>query len=822
MDCKIGQNPDRSGTSCSGAWSWHDWHRWPWLAGWATASQQSCAASFAAELGLAGCQMPSLEDRIKHELSATAAQSLSSSCIAQGWLMKQGHLNKSASGWHRRWVVLFAHRHGLQVGGTQLLWYNSPDASTPNGVAQLFAPPAARRPPQTAAAELLQEARREAAPSAKVAQKNYDLKNQRKSGAAIGVPHCFRLELVKDKTRIVLAADTAAIADWWKATISAGAVPGPQPAQPTVLSLARVGMVWDTPVQMLLCEDTLVVRELGVPVMTFRYDAVVGFRCRSGSEIALYAKPDHGKHPLLFSGQNATHAQRLVAEVDAHLDVYAQQTAIPWMIERMKQKEADAAARAEERGEIPPRPPQPELQPEPEPPAGPRLLTLEQILDRGLGGGSGSTRDLLSGSPLPRGAYTDSADLAGSSLTRSMSRDPKDQQDFGGAHQQKLHRSTSAERTSAGAGMTTLAEIESEFEWMPEGWTTHYPPSEELLQSDDDDDADDPEPEPEPEPELESAVAASAPPASPVLGMPPAGAAPVPTQETAAAVDTDSMTNVAIGGTSGAAGGEGQEEGLDEHDEHYVELLTLARKGAQTTCAQMFKVNTSQLRMTVANFCEEIQRRAERQHRRYPRTATAAAALGTPAGGADATHTGGGGGGGHGGGRMEKGPSKEEAADCSTILRDVSAFLEAMCAHVCAAQHDRLHSAVSLALKSRPGTLRPDAIEAAIQTGVEWHIGGVVYSKMQKVLLATAGTTRAGPQHGSEPLTAAELDARLLEQRSLLGDKPQRFLEIDPTLISRTEWRKAREALSKINGSTIQGTYATIDKHYGLLRLARS
>ena len=156
---------------------------------------------------------------------------------------------------------------------------------------------------------------------------------------------------------------------------------------------------------------------------------------------------------------------------------------------------------------------------------------------------------------------------------------------------------------------------------------------------------------------------------------------------------------------------------------------------------------------------------------------------------------------------MEKGTSEEEAADCSTILRDVSAFLEAMCAHVCAAQHDRLHSAVSLALKSCPGTLRPDAIEAAIQMGVERHIGGVLYSKMQKVLLATAGTTRAGPQHGSsEAPTAAELDARLLEQRSLLGDKPQRFLEIDPTLISRTEWRKAREALSKINSSTIQGT----------------
>ena len=104
--------------------------------------------------------MPGPEEKIKRELTAKPARSLSEGCIAQGWLMKQGQVNQSASGWRRHWMVLVAHKDTRTVGGTQLVWYADADASSADGVVQLFAPPSARSDPVCTG-----DARRDAASS---------------------------------------------------------------------------------------------------------------------------------------------------------------------------------------------------------------------------------------------------------------------------------------------------------------------------------------------------------------------------------------------------------------------------------------------------------------------------------------------------------------------------------------------------------------------------------------------------------------------------------------------------------------------------------
>jgi hypothetical protein len=48
------------------------------------------------------------------------------------------------------------------------------------------------------------------------------------------------------------------------------------------------------------------------------------------------------------------------------------------------------------------------------------------------------------------------------------------------------------------------------------------------------------------------------------------------------------------------------------------------------------------------------------------------------------------------------GVSAEEAKDMFKILGDVSAFLEAMCAHVSSTQYPRLRDAVMLAMMAHP------------------------------------------------------------------------------------------------------------------------
>lgn len=717
--------------------------------------------------------MPGMKEKAKRKLMASSARSLSSeSIIAQGWLMKQGNYDL---GWRRRWVVLIAHPTTQTVGGRQLLWYEDADASSPNGMVQLFAPTSA----VVERAERAGHAESSAPTSSGSTRhhiKNYKVKGHRKTGAAVGLPHCFRVEMVHDGSRLILAADTAAIADWWRHTIDSGAASTPQPPQPTVLSLSRVGLVWNTPVDLLLCEDALVVRELGEPEIVFRFDAVKAIECRSGSEIALWALPDHEKHPLLLAGRNKEHAQSVVAEADSHLNEYAQKIAIPWMIERMKLKEADAAARAEERGEIQPESskagpePEPELEPEPEPePRRRRLLTLEQILDRSLGGGSGSTRDVLAesdgdaqrGSTGPGGvpAVVEAKLLL--SRTRSRERPLNGQQDLGDAHQRKLHRSTPPTgRQCNDSGLTTLEEIESEFDWMPGGWRTHYPSrsAEQRTASKDGDLALEPVNSSQSEPGLE-ADSTSVPPASPTLGMPPDILAPRPSNDPAAEQENSGVEDSFTSGDGGTV--------VDECHEQYSEFMTVARKSSQTTCAWILRPTAGELKATISQFCEEIKRRADRQH-----------------------------------GSHHKTPTEEQAVDCTKILRDVGAFLEAMCAHVLGTHYQDIHHAVQLALKSRaPLRLALDAIEAAIQMGVEWYIGGIAYSMIQKVLLKTAGATRARPATAS----AAENDSRLLTQRDLLEGKPQRFLEIDPKLISRSEWRKPCATLAKINGSTING-----------------
>ncbi len=709
---------------------------------------------------LGGRGMPEPEEKVTRELTASPARSLSSGCIAQGWLMKQGQVNHSASGWRRRWVVLVTHRDTRTVGGRQLVWYEDADAPSANGVVQLFAPQSVRPDPVCVG-----DARRDVGAAGQLT-KNYKVKWQRKTGVSIGLPHCFRVELLHDGTRLVLAADTAALADWWRHAIDSGVASIPQPPQPTVLSLESVGMLWNTQVDLLLCEDALLVRQLGEREKVFQYEAVKAIKCRSGSEIALWAKPDHDKHPVLLSGQNAKHAQRVVAEVDSHLNEYAQKTAIPWMIERMKQKEADAAACAEERGETQPKPLDAEPEPESES-TGPPLLTLESSLAGSPGGHQRSS------------SSTGIEGLAGAAhakiLLRTLSRE---RALIGDAHQRKWHRSTPVGRSDKDSGLlTTLEEMESEFDWMPEGWRTHYRSTgaENTTISEDEVPTLEPAvtrasvahmwtssvPEPEPEPELEpepepeqseselEGDSNSAPPASPTLGMPPDTSAPRPSNGPTAQQETTAARD----GTN-----------VDESHEHYSEFMTLARKGSQTTCARMFKTNTGGMQVTISKFCEEIKRRAERH-----------------------SH--------------HKAPSEEAVTDCSTILRDVSAFLEAMCANVVVTHRQDLHDAVQLALKLRaPLRLDPGGIDAAIQMGVEWYIGGVVYSMLQKVLLKTAGSTRTRPG-----ATAAENDARLLVQRDLLGGKPQRFLEIDPHLISRSEWQKPCATLSKINSATING-----------------
>ena len=205
--------------------------------------------------------------------------------------MKAGHLNQSASGWTRRWCVLVMHRDAVGVGGRQLVWYESPKSTTAKGVLLLTDPAAFGAFRTDAATEALRDARREPRQ-----QKSFTTHHQRKSGAAIGLPHCFRVELLPDKDRYVFAADTAAMAEWWKATIDSGgsSIGGSlQPEQVPVLALKRVGLVWDTEMEIVLDADSLEIRELGQPLAGYRYDSVVKIKCRVGAEIALYAKPDH-------------------------------------------------------------------------------------------------------------------------------------------------------------------------------------------------------------------------------------------------------------------------------------------------------------------------------------------------------------------------------------------------------------------------------------------------------------------------------------------------------------------------------------------------
>jgi hypothetical protein len=99
--------------------------------------------------------------------------------------------------------------------------------------------------------------------------------------------------------------------------------------------------------------------------------------------------------------------------------------------------------------------------------------------------------------------------------------------------------------------------------------------------------------------------------------------------------------------------------------------------------------------------------------------------------------------------------------------------------------------------------LHEGGIQAAIQAGIERQVGSLVYSKIQAVLLKTAGITRS---NGSIR-TADENDARLATQRKLLAGKPQRFLEVDRTLVSPSEWAAACAALAKINSPTLQGKW---------------
>ena len=260
----------------------------------------------------------------------------------------------------------------------------------------------------------------------------------------------------------------------------------------------------------------------------------------------------------------------------------------------------------------------------------------------------------------------------------------------------------------------------------------------------------------------------SVPPASPALGMPPDACAPRPSNDPAAAQENAGVEDSVASGDD--------EMVVDEWHEQYSEFMAVARRSSQTTCAWILRPTTGELKATISQFCEEIKRRADRQHCSHHKT-----------------------------------PSEEQAAECTKILLDVKAFLEAMCAHVVGTHYPDIQDAVQLALKPRaPLRLAPDAIEAAIQMGVEWYIGGIVYSMLQKVLLKIAGATRARPATA----TAAENDARLLTQRDLLEGKPQRFLEIDPKLISRSEWRKPCETLAKINGCTINGaTIARLWQH---------
>ena len=804
------------------------------------------------------------QERVRAQLTSSSAQSLRSEAIAEGWLMKQGHINLSASGWTRRWCVLLMHREFVAGGGRQLVWYEGPKSATAKGVLLLSDPAAFGAFRTDAATEALRNARREAAP-----QKSFATHHQRKKWAPIGLPHCFRVELLPDKDRFVFAADTAAMAEWWKGTIDSGGssiAASPQPEQVPMLALKRIGLVWDTEMEIVLDADSLEIRELGQPLTSYRYDSVVKIVRRTGAEIALYAKPDHAKHPLLLSGNSKQHAQSVVAAIEDQLNKYMQQTAMPWMIERMKQKEADAAARAEERGEST-QPDgaaalqQPEPEPEPEPEVRPTSLTAEQILERALGGGS--ARNLL-----PDGA-----------LSRTQSRDPKDQQSVGHAHQQQLAINPLRSTSSSIGAMDTLAEIESEFEWMPEGWATHYPAADEAPEPDSGGGmertstlligAPDPGSElkktstsrigggdldPEPEPEMEPEPAAASvfrsvfeadsddddavpepseetpqerpPPPSPRLGsnhtsnphhnltsreiahglvavaVPPNADAPLPPSGSsssslaAAAPDVGLMAGVSIGGGGALEAGGGGDVG--EQDEHYADLFLAACKAARTTCAQMLKPwkEGNDLRVTVTDFCEEIDRRCARQHRLHHRSTTLAAS-------APAVKICGSVGAGGGGGLETSGVSVEESKDISKILGDVAAFLEAMCAHVSSTQLPRLRESVIKSMMAHPGTLHESGIQAAIKAGIERQVGSLVYSKIQSVLLKTAGITRSnGSFH-----TAAENDARLATQRKLLEGKPQRFLEIDRTLISPSEWVAACDALAKVNGTTVQGKY---------------
>ena len=104
----------------------------------------------------------------------------------------------------------------------------------------------------------------------------------------------------------------------------------------------------------------------------------------------------------------------------------------------------------------------------------------------------------------------------------------------------------------------------------------------------------------------------SAPPLSPRLGMPPDADAPLPSGSSsssspaAGAPDGDLMAGVSIGGGGASESADGGDVG--EQDEHYAELFLMARKGAQTTCANMFKSwkEGNDLRVTVTDFCEEM------------------------------------------------------------------------------------------------------------------------------------------------------------------------------------------------------------------------
>ena len=134
---------------------------------------------------------------------------------------------------------------------------------------------------------------------------------------------------------------------------------------------------------------------------------------------------------------------------------------------------------------------------------------------------------------------------------------------------------------------------------------------------------------------------------------------------------------------------------------------------------------------------------------------------------------------------------KEESSDDPTLLEDVSNFLTAMSAQFIGAHEQKLRNAAMLPLMIRQMTLPAEAVGTAIQTGVQQHVGAVVYSRLRPLLTTMAGGIN----------NAAADDAKLEAQRSLLQGQPQSFLDIDASLVSPTGWELARQALGKISNA---------------------